>query len=62
VTSGGDAFGGLAIAPDKVGAGLAPDKETEMRIREGLERKWAFEKEQAEEEKKKKRNSRRSIV
>ena len=58
-------FGGVLTegltTPGSMGAGHAPDKETEMKIREELEKKWALEK-KSEEEARKSKPVRRSIV
>jgi len=53
---------GLTSTGGKVGAGLAPDKETELRIRARLEEKWALEKKMAEENRKSSRRKKKAIV
>lgn len=58
-----DIFGETKKRPmQDVGAGLAPDKETELKIREQLERREAFEKEQKERERERKRKIRKGII
>lgn len=51
--------GNLGIAMEEVGAGIAPDRETELRIREKLDRKFAFEKQMKEEAKKRERETKK---
>ena len=48
------------IAVREEGAGYAPDRESELRIRAELEEKEALEKKEKEEEKKRKRAARKA--
>jgi hypothetical protein len=53
---------GLTSTGGKVGAGLAPDKETELRIRAQLDEKLALEKKMSEESRKSSRRKKKAIV